>query len=84
MYKHDTPNILGVNAYIKYQWDKTMKVQLVSEGQFKKSSSDINLPLKFSIYSSSSYSSSSSPPSSSVGTSRFTTLTPLVCSVEPI
>ena len=34
MYKHDTPNIPGVNAYIKYQWDKTMKVQLVSEGQF--------------------------------------------------
>ena len=34
MYKHDTPNIPGVNAYIKYEWDKTMKVQLVSEGQF--------------------------------------------------
>ena len=34
MYKHDTLNIPGVNAYIKYQWDKTMKVQLVSEGQF--------------------------------------------------
>jgi hypothetical protein len=36
MYKHDTPNIPGVNAYIKYQWDKSMKVQLelVSEGQF--------------------------------------------------
>ena len=34
MYKHDTPNIPGVNAYIKYQWDKTMKVQLVSEGHF--------------------------------------------------
>ena len=34
MYKHDTPNITGVNAYIKYEWDKTMKVQLVSEGQF--------------------------------------------------
>ena len=30
MYKHDTPNIPGVNAYIKYEWDKTMKVQLVS------------------------------------------------------
>ena len=34
MYKHDTPNIPGVNAYIKYEWDKTLKVQLVSEGQF--------------------------------------------------
>jgi len=34
MYKHDKPNIPGVNAYIKHQWDKTMKVQLVSEGQF--------------------------------------------------
>ncbi len=34
MYKRDTPNIPGVNAYIQYQWDKTMKVQLVSEGQF--------------------------------------------------
>ena len=34
MYKHDKPNEPGVNAYIKYQWDKTMKVQLVSEGQF--------------------------------------------------
>ena len=34
MYKHDTPNIPGVNAYIKCEWDKTMKVQLVSEGQF--------------------------------------------------
>ena len=34
MYKHDTLNIPGVNAYIKYEWDKTMKVQLVSEGQF--------------------------------------------------
>jgi hypothetical protein len=34
MYKHDTPNIPGVNAYIKYQWDKQMKVQLVLEGQF--------------------------------------------------
>jgi len=34
MYKHDTQNIQGVNAYIKYQWDKTMKVQLVLEGQF--------------------------------------------------
>ena len=34
MYKHDALHMPGVNAYIKYQWDKTMKVQLVSEGQF--------------------------------------------------
>ncbi len=34
MYKHDTPNILGINAYVKYQLDYQMKVQLVLEGKF--------------------------------------------------